>query len=308
MRFRRPVIRTASTPAWLGPFFHCASALPALTRAARPAAIRLATLASARIRTSTRLNARRIFGHVLGPSEQRAFTHAVVGNFYDFICEVGYSGAATADQVRQLIAHVDGLAEYRSARVPGRGAILVTAHLGSFEAGLAALAGEEQHIRVVYRKDAAPAFEQARSRLRKRLGVIEAPIDDGWTSWLSLRDALRRNEVVVMQGDRALPGQRSQAVPILHGHVRLPTGPVRLARITGSPIIPVFAPRQTDGRYRILLGTPIEPAAMDASQDAADGPRELARFAQALSEVIANYPAQWLILEPAFAEDSSHGG
>lgn len=282
--------------------------MPRLVRTARPVATRLTAVASARVRRATRLNARRIFGRCLGAAEQRAFTREVVGSFYDFICDIGRANRWPADRLRGLVAGVDGLAGYRSARSAGRGAILVTAHLGSFEAGLAALADEEKHIRVVFRRDASSAFEQARSRLRTRLGVREAPIDAGWDSWMPLRDALRNNEVVVMQGDRAVPGQRSEAAPVLHGHVRLPTGPVRLARITGSPIIPVFAPRQPDGRYWIVLDSPIEPAGTDGSTHDLGAGHELGAIARAISAVVSRYPAQWLNLAPAFVEDGSHDG
>src|SRR5205823_1576482 len=114
-------------------------------------------------------------------------------------------------------------------------------------------------------RDAFPAFERIRGDMRRELGVEEAAIDDGLPTLMRLRDALLANEVVVMQGDRAMPGQRSQSVPFLHGRLRMPIGPVKLARLTGSPIVPVFVLRGARGRFRIHLGEPndvdeIEPA------------------------------------------------
>jgi KDO2-lipid IV(A) lauroyltransferase len=174
----------------------------------------------------------------------------------------------------------------------------VTAHLGSFERGLAALAGAEPRIRVVFRRDTSAVFERQRARLRARLGVLEAPIDDGWSSWLPLRDALLADEVVVLQGDRAINGQRSIRIPFLHGHLRIPTGPVRLARLTGSPIIPVFAPRLPEGGVAVILGAPIEPC---------DSGADLTALAAAIESIVARHPDQWLAFEPVFDEDASHG-
>jgi KDO2-lipid IV(A) lauroyltransferase len=107
-----------------------------------------------------------------------------------------------------------------------------------------------------------------------------------------------------MQGDRAMPGQRSQTVPLLHGSVRLPTGPVKLAQLTGSPIVPVFVVRTAGGRYEVHLCEAIDVNDVDA--DATGGnPVDVALRALAarIETFIAKYPQQWLVLEPAFTED-----
>src|SRR5439155_1382943 len=82
------------------------------------------------------------------------------------------------------------------------------AHLGSFELGAAMLAKHERRIHVVFRRDRHWSFEQMRSEQRARLGIVEAPLDDGWDIWLRLREALLADEAVLLQGDRVLPGQR----------------------------------------------------------------------------------------------------
>lgn len=292
-----PPAISGTTPGWLGPFFALAGACPALTALLRPLACRVVPACSPTVRRATALNARRIFGRDLSAKEQRRFTRAVSGSFFDFVSEVAAAASQSPAAIRARIERVEGLAAYQRARASGRGAVLVTAHLGSFEAGLAALAQAEPRVRVVFRRDHSPRFEGHRSRLRERLGILEAPIDDGPVSWLPLRDALLNNEVVVLQGDRAVPGQRSQVVPFLHGHLRLPTGPVRLARLTGSPIIPVYAPRLPSGRIAVILDAPIRPC---------ESGSDLAALAASMQHLVALHPEQWLAFEPVFAEDSGH--
>lgn len=298
---------SGTTPRWLSPFFRMARVSPSATRALRPLASWVVPHLSRRVRTATRLNARRIFGRELSPSEQRRYTRRVVGSFYDFVADVGRASTLAPERLRELVDSVEGLSAYREARAQRRGAVLVTAHIGTFEAGLAALAGEERRIRVVFRRDSSPEFESSRSRLRNMLGVIEAPIDDGWSSWMPLREALLNDEVVVMQGDRPVPGQRSQVVPFLHGRLRLPTGPARLARVANCPIIPVFAPRVPGGRYKILIGAPIEPVPAADTPDDAGTPADLVAISRAIAGVVAHYPDQWLVLEPVFDEDAPDG-
>jgi len=286
----------------LGPFFWLAASAPTLARACRPLATRLVPLFSREVRTSTRQNATRIFGRSLSKPEQRAFTRGVVGSFFDFVIDIGRSSREPAERLRERIEVVEGETAYRAARAERRGAVLVTAHMGSFEVGLAALKRVERRVHVVFKRDASGPFEAMRARLRRTLGVLEAPIDDGLSTWMELRDALLNDDVVVMQADRAMPGQRSEVVPFLHGHLRVPTGAARLARMTGSPIVPVFTVRLGNGRFAVHLFPAISPGLGAA---AASDPSVVA-VARSIEAMVAKHPQQWLVLGAAFEEDAAH--
>ena len=209
-------------------------------------------------------------------------------------------------QLRANIESVHGHDAYVARRQAGGGAIVVTAHMGPFEVGLAALTDVEPHIHVVFKRDPMSGFEISRSTLRATLGVHEAPIDDGWDTWMRLRNALANNQVVVMQGDRAMPGQKSQAVPVLGGHLLLPLGPLKLAQLSGSPIIPVFTIRARSGRCRVFA----EPA-IEVNPDAklVNGVHPaLLQLGKVIEKFVAAYPEQWLVLDAAFVEDAVNQG
>src|SRR6185437_11295988 len=91
----------------------------------------------------------------------------------------------------------------------------------------------------------------------KKIGVVEVPLDQGWTVWMRLRDALANDEVVLIQGDRVMPGQKGQPVKFFDGHILMPTGPARLALVSGAPIIPVFFVRTPKGKIRLFIEDPI---------------------------------------------------
>jgi KDO2-lipid IV(A) lauroyltransferase len=167
--------------------------------------------------------------------------------------------------------------------------------MGSFEVGMAALLEFEKKIHVVFKRDVG-RFEQTRQALRQHLGVIEAPVDDGWGVWMRLRDALRANEVVAIQGDRVMPGQKGQRMPFLGGHLLLPSGPAKLALASGAPIVPVFSLRTSAGKIKLFIEDPIN----------VDGDIEEAmnKIAAVLAKYVQAYPEQWLMLHPAFCEDS----
>jgi lauroyl/myristoyl acyltransferase len=300
---RAPKPPTA-TPGALSPFFWLAAHAPGLARGLRPLATWLVPLVSGTVRTQTRRNARRIFGRALDAPEQRAYTRGVVSSFYEFIVDIGQSSRESVDQLLARVERVEGEGAYRALRAQGRGAVLVTAHMGAFEVGLAALKRVERRVHVVYKRDATGSFESMRARMRRSLGVIEAPIDDGPSTWMDLRNALLDGDVVVMQADRAMPGQKSAVVPFLHGRLRLPTGAVRLARLTGCPIVPVCTERLASGRFAIHLYPAIEPGFDTWASEPVDP--SVVAVGKALESMVAKYPTQWLVLGAAFEQDAAH--
>jgi KDO2-lipid IV(A) lauroyltransferase len=200
------------------------------------------------------------------------------------------------------IADIEGVEAYHEARSLGRGAILVSAHLGSFEIGLAALHKHEPRVHVVFQRDRERSeFERLRTSHRQRLGIMEAPIDDGLAMWMRLRDALGHNEVVLMHGDRVMPGQKGERIKFLGRYALLPTGPLRLALASGAPIVPLFAPCDPDGRIRILLETPI---VVDPQAALHDGIHPAMRELTATMErIIRRYPNQWFMVHSPWCED-----
>jgi KDO2-lipid IV(A) lauroyltransferase len=291
-------LRRAAADVWLDLLFRCAGR-PALTRLMKPLVVGLGFCCSRQMRSSTAANARRIFGPGITPAEARAFGRRVLGNFYDFVCDVGLSRSQSRQQMAGRIEPVQHHERYVAARAARRGAIIATAHMGSFEAGAVALLEHEAKIHVVFRRDPS-RFEQVRSALRQKLGILEAPVDQGWGVWMRLRDALLRDEVVMVQADRVMPGQKGIRVPFLHGHVMLPTGPVKLALASGAPIVPVFAIRAPAGKIRICVEEPIAVEPSDASPHPA-----LLQLAATIERYVRANPDQWLMFQSAFCEDAT---
>ena len=268
----------------------------------RPALVRCAWRCSPWLRTNLHLNALRILGRSSTAAQREVFGRAVLTNFVDTIDEVARASRLSDAQFAARLARVDGLDHYRRARQLGRGAVVVTAHLGAFETGMFALRQHEPRVHVVFRRDMFRGFESLRSALRQRLGVIEAPVDDGLACWVGLRDALLNNEVVLMQGDRVMPAQPGVAVSFMGGHVLLPPGPVKVALATGAPIVPIFAPRRPDKPVRIIVCEPILLDVDDRSRDLVAS--TLQRLASVMESQIREHPEQWLTVHRAWCEDA----
>jgi phosphatidylinositol dimannoside acyltransferase len=307
-----PVMRRAVAPAtglrrstvdwWIPPLVWLVRRQPWLIRPLRPMILAGGWRYSSQLRANMMHNARRLLGESSTLRQRRTLAKATFACFFDSIIDVVAAAARSDEYFADRLAEVRGQDGYRRARSLRRGAILVTAHLGAFEIGMFALRRHEPKVHVIFRRDSLKAFDDVRRQLRERFQVAEAPVDDGLPVWMGLRDALERDEVVLMQGDRALPGQRGIPVPFMGGHLLMPTGPVKLALATGAPIVPIFAPRDPDGRVRIHLHDPIPIESGDGSVGEIE--RVLRRLAAAMESEIRAHPQQWLVVHRAWCEDA----
>lgn len=295
-----PSLRHRAAALWLDLLYRAASRAPWPVRRLMPLFVHAAWLLSPRLRARTLDNAKWLLGDDATRAERRRLAKRVISNCYLFVLDVGLAPTKTLDELRQSISSIDGRHHYDRARRAGRGLVVATAHLGSFEVGVAALRHLERNsaIHVVFQRDRSSHFDRARQALHEHLDVVEAPVDEGWDTWLRLRDALRKDDLVLMQADRVMPGQKGVRVPFCGGHILLPTGPAKLAALTGSPILPVFAIRQPDGTVHLRIARPI-----DVGSDRSDMNAALVELAAVIEQQVRACPEQWLMLHRVWCED-----
>lgn len=283
---------------WLNLMFWLSRRAPRAVKALRRLGLWGAWTFSRHLREATVINAGHLLGEKSTYAERCALGRRTLASFFDFIHDIGRTRGMDVKELEAQIAGIEGKEAYAQVRGQKKGAIIATAHMGSFELGLTAMLEVEKQIHVVFQRDPS-LFETLRSEFRQRMGVKEAAVDDGWAMWLGLREALSRDEVVAMQADRTMPGQMGLKVPFVDGHALFPEGPAKLAAITGSPIIPVFCIRQADGRVRVFIEGAIwvegagEMAIMGATTKLAD----------VVGTYVKRYPEQWLVVQPAWCED-----
>ncbi|MHC5026423.1 MAG: lysophospholipid acyltransferase family protein [Planctomycetota bacterium] len=266
---------------------------PPIARAARGALLGLTWRMSPYLRNNTLANARYLLGDGATPEACTRLARAIIANHYDFMADFARMSRWPLERLQGEIASMEGQSYYEQARSLGRGAVVVTAHLGSFEVGVAEIRRREEHVHVVFRRNSHAPFERLRSSQRARLGVHESPVDDGIANWLRLRDALRRNEVVLLQADRVMPPQAGARLPFAGGTLEVPLGPAKLAAVADAPIIPIFATHTPERTVQVRVCPPILP---DADRD----PLETTRLVTAVieSQVMA-HPEQWLAAHSA---------
>jgi len=177
----------------------------------------------------------------------------------------------------------------------GGGAILLTAHMGSYDLG-AHLFAEVSGRRIVMVR-APEADPRTREFEEKQLPTdIEVQFNtDGSTLALDLLHAVRDGAIVAIQGDR-MTGAISGVPATLFGKaIEVPAGPFALAMTARVPIYPVFVIRRGWQRYLLRAARPIE---IVRSRDRdADFAAAAKAWTATLEEVIRDSWWQWFAFE-----------
>jgi KDO2-lipid IV(A) lauroyltransferase len=196
---------------------------------------------------------------------------------------------------RVFTIEAEGLEEWQElAGKKEDGFILVTAHLGAWEVGsMLPSARDGRRVHVVREPETDPRAQRFIEGLIRRCGgdLYTTHFADDPQLGVDLLGALRRGEIVALQGDRPRSGGRTVEASLFGRPFALPVGPAALARAAGVPIVPVFVLREGRLRYRCLLRPALHVAQSGDRQR--DLQEALERFAADLETVIRREPHQW---------------
>jgi lauroyl/myristoyl acyltransferase len=189
----------------------------------------------------------------------------------------------------------EGVETWREILDSGKGFILLSAHLGSWEAGSIVPADRDgRRVHVVREAETDPKAQafirELVSRHAQGLYITHFAADDAHLGMVLL-EALRAGEVVALQGDRPRTGGRALATTVFGRCFPLPVGPAALARATGVPLVPVFIFREGRRRYRSVVRPPI--LVPETADRKADLTAAVDRFGVELEAAIRRAPHQW---------------
>jgi lauroyl/myristoyl acyltransferase len=192
-----------------------------------------------------------------------------------------------------------GLEHFESLQAHPGGAIILTAHMGSYDLG-AHLFAETSPRRIVMVR--APEIDpQTRAYEEGRIAGSDALRVDFNTKAADLAfdllHAVRNGELVAIQGDRVTPGIATLPATLFGTKTRMPAGPFALAMAARVPIYPLFVVRGGRRRYRLVTCAPITVERRGRDRDA-DLQRALDAWIVELERVIAEAWYQWFHFEP----------
>ncbi|MGI8820883.1 MAG: hypothetical protein ACR2ID_08480 [Chthoniobacterales bacterium] len=219
------------------------------------------------------------------------------------------SETATYKLRRPAFAYEIEGAEFLEQLGSCKGAIILTAHMGSYDLGAALFAQKfQREIRMVRapEPDSRTAHHVTRSVEQTGAGAVKIDYSvDGSMLSFDLLGALRAGEIVSIQGDRAIAGVAETEGRLFGQRVRLPAGPFTLALVAQAPIYPLFIARAGYRRYRVIVHPPIRVQRTEScSRDQAVA-GAVHTWCQVLEEVVAGHWAQWFAFAPPFVSDAN---
>lgn len=184
------------------------------------------------------------------------------------VAEYARLGELARAPAGEVVAETRGLEHLEGALAGGRGAILVSGHVGNIEL-YGAFLSRRHPVDFVVRPLSNPWVEALLSRQRAAAGVGQISAAIGTRR---VYQALRENRWVAMLADQDAR-RHGVFVPFLGTPASTVLGPARIALATGAPIVTGFGFRRRDGRHEIEIGPPLtddlaagDPAAPGAAE------------------------------------------
>lgn len=236
--------------------------------------------------------------HVLDPEADKSTVQKTVRdvlrnvakNYFDLI---KIPRLELDDIERSMTTH--GWHYLEEALIKGKGVILVTAHLGSFDMAAQLLAIRSIKTTILVESLEPPSLLGHVVSLRECKGLTCIPAQSGVIE--VLMQSLRRGETILLACDRDIANNGLKS-DFFGEETTLPSSAVLIAMRTGASIVPSFTLRRKDGHYDVY----IEPAInMFPGKNGAVA-KNVEQIAGVMEKYIKNCPEQWVVLSPVWAD------
>ena len=198
----------------------------------------------------------------------------------------------TPEHKLRPLAHIEGLEYLDRALALGKGVILLSAHFTTLEIGTHLLA---MHTRfhAMYRAHKNPLFEAVMKRAREARCEKAIPSSDV----RGLIQSLKMNQAVWYASDQNYGHKYSIFIPFFGIPAATNPAPVRLAKMSGAPIVPFFIERLSDGKgYCLTLQPMLENVPSDNIE------QDMLRIHHLIEQQVLKVPEQYLWVHRRFKD------
>lgn len=190
----------------------------------------------------------------------------------------------------------------RDQLAPGRGVVLLLAHVGNWQLALGALPRIGRAVTLVMRPEDNPAVAH---NLRVNpdgdgLRVLAAGADAAGV--VGILQRIEAGDVVCLMADRSYQF-RSAAVPFLDGMARMPVGPYQLARSAGCPVV-FLSTHRAAHRHYVIEAEPIPAPPADEGSRGEQIAGWAAAFAARLDAYARRHPYEVFLFHDIWDDDT----
>jgi predicted LPLAT superfamily acyltransferase len=185
----------------------------------------------------------------------------------------------------------DGEEHLRQIVLQGRGGILLSAHVGNWEAAGYLLRRLDTRINVVMYDGEHEQIKEYLERVTGGRNLNVILIKNDMSHVYAMGEALQKNELICLHADRFMEGNKTLSRMFLGAEALFPLGPFLLSASFRVPVSIVFAFKESSTHYHFFGSAPIERAATESKTDFTE--RLTKSFVDELEEKVTMYPEQW---------------
>jgi len=203
-----------------------------------------------------------------------------------------------ADQYSRFDVRIFGYDQLEASWKMGRGALLLSAHLGSFDAlRVLSLRNPGVSIRVLLDVGQNPQLSDVLNTLNPKLAstIIDAR-RPGPALVLEMQQQLESNGIVAMLADRMRPGNPAIAADFLGARAAFPSSPWLFASVLRVPVILAFGLYRGGNRYELHFEHFAFELPRDRRERTAALEEVVQRFANRLAHFARQAPYNWFNL------------
>lgn len=206
------------------------------------------------------------------------------------VLEILYTPALTRENFREYI-EVEHLDNAEAAWNEGKGVVVYTAHIGTWEwlaATIALLGFPSTTTARTQPNDQVSLFLDA---IRARNGIEVFATRSGPREMVVASRALKAGKGLGILADNDA-GENGLPVTFMGRPFSAPKGHAFFAEKLGCPVLPAFILRKEDGKHKVVFGEPLH---LEVGQGPGKGPVPLTvRLTEIMERTIRENPTQWI--------------
>ena len=225
-------------------------------------------------------------------SEKDAANRAneVFRNFARYLVDF-FRASKIDDAYIKKYAKVEGLENIDKALSKGKGAIMLSAHIGNWELGgmVLSMVGYPLSAVVLTHQNKKINDFFRRQRMKGKVN----PIEVGFSLKAGYR-VLKNNGLLALLGDRDFSKNGSYS-EVFGKRMLMPRGPYLLSARIGSAIVPSFMLREPGDTFRLVFEEPIFPDTNEKEDVIVK--TLMNKYIKVLEPYVKRYPSQWYIFK-----------
>jgi predicted LPLAT superfamily acyltransferase len=172
------------------------------------------------------------------------------------------------------------------------GGLLIGAHVGNWEIAGQLLERIDTKVHILMLEAEHEKIKGMLDSVMTKKSMHVIPIKDDFSYLFLIKEALQKNEIVAMHGDRFLEGSKTMIKNFLGRPAKFPEGPFYLSVKYKKPVIFVSAIKETNSHYHFFATKPFYDTNKGLSKEERIS-NLLDLYINELEKTLKDYPEQW---------------